>query len=134
MKIIQQRDLKTAITYHHSFSIKGNPGCGYVFDCDKDGNPTSLKSEAAKANYALCLSGFNSKGEALVDDGVEERECRWFTDRIGLCECGEQVYLNRFTNTCDCCNRDYNASGQELAPREQWFEGTDECWSDIQGL
>ena len=50
--------------------------------------------------------------------------------RIGLCQCGEEVILDHFTNTCEC-GRDYNRSGQELAPREQWGEETGESLSDI---
>lgn len=33
--------------------------------------------------------------------------------------CGERVYVDHFTNFCDC-GAMYNAFGQELAPVEQW--------------
>jgi hypothetical protein len=46
-------------------------------------------------------------------------------DRIGKCTCGRLVPFNHCTNTCDC-GRDYNSSGQELAPRSQWGEETGE--------
>lgn len=49
---------------------------------------------------------------------------------VGLCECGHQVKLLEFTNTC-VCGRDYNASGQLLAPRSQWGGETGESISDI---
>jgi len=51
-------------------------------------------------------------------------------ERIGECECGEHVYLTRFTNTCYDCATDYNMSGQRLAPREQWGYETGEHWTE----
>lgn len=50
--------------------------------------------------------------------------------RIGRCVCGFALELERFTNTCRC-GRDYNSSGQELAPRSQWGEDTSETVADI---
>ena len=55
-------------------------------------------------------------------------------DRVGKCPCGRKVYVidggySPFTTTCDC-GKDYNSSGQELAPREQWGEETGEHWSE----
>ncbi len=51
--------------------------------------------------------------------------------KFGKCTCGATVEFGRFTNTCHKCNRDYNSSGQELAPRSQWGEETGESLSDI---
>ena len=48
------------------------------------------------------------------------------------CVCGETVECSAFTNTCEC-GRDYNWSGQLLAPRSQWGEETGEHWSDCIG-
>ena len=45
--------------------------------------------------------------------------------------CGEWLSCAGFTNTCDNCHTDYNMSGQELAPREQWGEETGESVADI---
>ena len=46
------------------------------------------------------------------------------------CDCGEEVVCEHFTNTCSC-GRDYNFSGQLLAPRAQWGEETGEHLSNI---
>lgn len=54
----------------------------------------------------------------------------YLCDRIGKCECGEEIILDCFTNTCEC-GRDYNMSGQLLAPRSQWGYETGETASDI---
>lgn len=36
------------------------------------------------------------------------------------CDCGTTVYLDRFTNQCDGCEKLYNSFGQELAPPDEW--------------
>jgi hypothetical protein len=50
---------------------------------------------------------------------------------IGKCDCGNEVALRWFTNTCDKCHQNYNSSGQRLAPVEQWGEETGEHPTDI---
>ena len=56
---------------------------------------------------------------------------RLLSAAVGACNgCGSEVVLSGFTNTCDC-GKDYNMSGQELAPREQWGEETGESVADI---
>ena len=47
------------------------------------------------------------------------------------CDCGHNLQLYAFTNTCERCGRDYNSSGQGLAPRSQWGEETGESLGDI---
>jgi len=44
--------------------------------------------------------------------------------------CGVWLTCDGFTNTCSC-GKDYNFSGDLLAPREQWGEETGEHWTDI---
>ncbi len=46
------------------------------------------------------------------------------------CECGDELLCLRNTNTCSC-GRDYNMSGQELAPRSQWGQETGEHPVDV---
>lgn len=52
------------------------------------------------------------------------------TRSVIACSCGQEVLCMNFTNTCDC-GADYNMSGQQLAPREQWGEETGESVGDI---
>jgi hypothetical protein len=71
---------------------------------------------------------------------IQERETIRCTDgeyswtytqpRVGLCECGEEVDLDQWTNTCEGCDVDYDSSGSRLAPRSQWGVETGEHWSD----
>jgi len=48
------------------------------------------------------------------------------------CNCGEVLHTwDSFLNTCGSCGRDYNGSGQALAPRHHWGEETGEHWTDV---
>ena len=60
----------------------------------------------------------------------EKTGTEYLCDRIGECHCGRHIYLDSFTNTCEC-GADYNSAGQELAPRSQWGEETGESVQDI---
>ena len=61
---------------------------------------------------------------------IEKREGR--CPAIGECDnCGNQVELSGFTNTCERCGSDYNMGGDLLASRSQWGEETGEHLADI---
>ena len=45
--------------------------------------------------------------------------------------CGAWLLCHSFTNTCSHCERDFNSSGQLLAPRSQWGEETGESLPEI---
>lgn len=125
MKIISRAQNCEAFTYSLFFERKDCKGAGFAFDCDKDGNLLPM-SEQKRASLDACLaSGDYRESEVITWHN------RWREPAVGLCECGEEVYLDGFTNTCSGCGRDYNSAGQELAPREQWGEDTGESLADI---
>lgn len=66
--------------------------------------------------------------EPIVDERGEETG-DW-TDKIGRCDCGAEVYLHGWICPCDC-GREYNSAGQLLAPREQWGWETGEHPADV---
>lgn len=127
MKIIRHREHHEVAHYFLSFERLDHPGSGFSFPCDESGDVkvNELNPEARK-NYDNCLAG---KG---VEHGrLEEYHHHYVTSSVGICDdCGEEVELTGFTNTC-CCGADYNMSGQRLAPREQWGEETNESVEDI---
>lgn len=62
---------------------------------------------------------------------IQESINRQVLPAVGECDgCFAEVELHGFTNTCEC-GLDYNQSGQQLAPREQWGSETGESLSDI---
>lgn len=125
MKIIQQRERKHGEEYYLSYIWNDLAGAGFSFDCDKDGNVPAM-NPAAQENYDKCVSG----EYGVYFEGLMTRHWSYVEPAIGECYCGAHVTLHGFTNTCDECERDYNMSGQLLAPREQWGEETGEHWSD----
>ena len=125
MKIISERRTVEGVEYTLAFEWVDSPGAGFSFACDKDGNIDIESMPApARGNYEMCLA---NPGGKLRKCGVEAREWSYREPAVGLCECGRKVALEGFTNPCDC-GRDYNMSGQMLAPREQWGEETGEAW------
>lgn len=128
MKIIKRSDYGIGVSYSREFQYRFAPGSGFSFPCDESGK-MSLTNQAARDNFAKCLTGFVD-GAEVRDLGVRKYETPWRTYTVGLCECGEKVELSGFTNTCDC-GADYNMSGQRLADRSQWGEDTGEHPADI---
>ena len=130
MEIISERKQGIQISRQRSFHYKDDKGSGFSFDVDDKGQVIN-KNEAAAKNYAMCLTGMNTNGEVIIDDGIIEYKNRYTECAVGKCSCGELVYLDGFTNECRKCSADYNMSGQRLAPREQWGEETGEHPADI---
>jgi len=127
MKIIQEKEYHVDVQFVLSFNWNTGGG-GFGFNCDEQGNvDLGAMNEVARKNYLDCVSGAIKVHRV----GVERFENRWTSPRIGLCNvCGEEVYLDRFTNTCEC-GIDYNMSGQQLADRSQWGWETGETVADI---
>jgi hypothetical protein len=81
-------------------------GAGFSFECDKDGKVDVDKlPKAARENYDKCLA--NDHGHPISKGKVEEFEHSYMNPAVGECDCGEEVVLSGFTNTCDRCGADY---------------------------
>lgn len=130
MRIIQSREIIEGTNYFWVFEYTegSHKGSGFQFSLTPERRiDIDSMSPAAKSNYYLCVSGANG----IKDMGIVGHSHSYTAPAIGLCECGEEVSLDSFTNTCGECLRDYNMSGQLLADRSQWGEETGESLSDI---
>lgn len=131
MRIIQESRMVEVVSYQHHFDWEGKVNHGFAFECDENGNiDTEKKAPVALENYRKCVSGEYK----VVDRGIQRHVHTYREPRVGRCACHETVILDRFTNTCDGCGRDYNSSGQELASRSQWGEETGEHLADIERI
>lgn len=156
MKIIKKSSLCEVISYYRAFSLVGQGSCGFHFPCDQNGNIEEFANDSALNNYKSCLSGemkilqnpeykFNAEQQdyvyvpgsgstvncKIIDDGIVKYEHSYKEPAIGECNyCRREVVLSGFTNTCEC-GIDYNWGGQELAPREQWGDDTQETLGEI---
>jgi hypothetical protein len=61
---------------------------------------------------------------------IRKRDRKTRTPALLRCDCGCEVELRNFTNTCHDCGADYNTSGSRLAAREFWGEETGEHWTE----
>ena len=126
MQIISRRERIESVSYTLSWAWRDAPGAGFGFPCDEHGtlDEASLNS-CALANLRACRDG------SYAVDGPVVVSTRWsyMQPAVGLCSCGQEVQLDRFTNPCDC-GADYNGSGSLLTPRECWGEETGEHWTE----
>lgn len=134
MQILSQRQYITETYYELFYQWQDStPGHGMGFACDENGKVDMValeKKPAALDNYNKCLNGTH----AVKAPTIQKFQHSYSQPAIGKCDCGCEVQLDSFTNTCDHCNRDYNMSGQLLAPRCQWGEETGESFCDLQDL
>lgn len=124
-KRIRERS-RVEVTYQQLFFEDAKrPGAGYSFDCDANGVPTP--EAATKSSYKALVGG-----QTVGFKAPEVLTHHYSYSEPGAirCACRREVELHGFTNACDC-GRDYNMSGDLLAPRSQWGEETGESVADI---
>lgn len=99
------------------------PGWGFSFDCDAAGKVDETRLQpAALANLRAIRAG-TLPTTPLTVESHEERQT---VAAVMRCDCGAKFTLNdSWATGCDC-GREYNGSGQLLAPRSQWGEETGE--------
>ena len=127
---VEERELR------RRFHYVDEPGAGFSFPCDEQGNTSTNSvfpglSPAALANYALCLS--LTQAGRMVDEGlVMETWQRYEPPVIQCLRCqGEVTLSDAWLSTCPRCGADYNGSGQLLAHRSLWGEETGEHPADL---
>ena len=120
--ISPRRWIETVENRLHFNLMNGN--C-FSFPCDEKGKVDEASwPPAARDNFRSCVSGrFKVKrSERLEWVSVEK------IPAVLKCDCGKRVNLHSgWANECEC-GREYNGSGQLLAPREQWGEETGETF------
>lgn len=108
--------------FRRDFQAIGEPnGCGFSFECDADGNPTS-ENEGQKENFKYAIA----YPEKFKDLGAVHHVHEYTVPAHGTCDCGEIVYLtDQYLGACECpgCGRWYNLFGEELLPPEEWGNG-----------
>lgn len=123
--IIKESEHKVNVWYERVFDYEGEPGCGYGFPCDKDGNLSPDLLDVAYDNYKKCLAGVEHNGKKLIDKGVVKYEQGYREPAQLKCNCGEVISLvNEYLGACSCpkCGQWYSLSGQELLPPKMWEE------------
>jgi hypothetical protein len=123
MKVTKQSEMVELTEYFHQYRWPDYPGSGFIFPSDADGEIDES---------GLCLEARENLATARAecrDTGVMAYTHHYRESAEGICDCGRTIVLDcPWVNTCDHCGREYNGSGQELAPREQWGEETGESF------
>lgn len=114
-----------------NFHYVDEPGAGFSFPCDSQGNLLPGLSPTALSNYDTCLR--LAEAERMVDEGVvDEVQSHYEPPVIQCLRCQSEVTLaDAWLSTCSRCGADYNGSGQLLAPRHLWGEETGEHPADL---
>lgn len=113
----------TVIEYRREYEWPNRPGAGYSFPCDRHGN--IILTDTLAINVERCET-MAARGE-ILDLGIVEHVHHDVKPAHGKCDCGRTVWLDHDHGYgCGCdCGRNYNLSGQELAPMSQWEERID---------
>src|SRR5215510_4504784 len=123
-EIIQPRRRWEEVEYDLTYVHRESGQIWFGFPCDKQGRVLVHKlAGLAYENYEACVKGSNGMKRGAV------REYRWERTLAAVlrCDCGTHVELHDpLTNTCRTCGREFNMSGQLLAPRSQWEDRFDE--------
>jgi hypothetical protein len=124
MERISNRQVSFVDVHYHKWATTDGIG-GFNVDCTETGEVT--------AEHAEDFAKFRADETAgkLIYCGVVTYTRKEVKAAIIKCNCGQEVYLHGFTNTCEC-GADYNMGGQRLAPRDQWGEETGEHYSDCE--
>ena len=158
MKIISERYIEEIVSYEREFEYKSSKfiGSGFSFPSDEYGNVDVTKlTDSGLKSYNDCILGkitvtrgqqwiYNADNdyvpvpgtgsrtvEDIVDLGVRKSIHSYTHAAVCQCDCGNEIQLSHFTNTCEVCERDYNMSGQLLSDRSTWGSETGEHLSDI---
>lgn len=129
-------ETKRELFYH---PVGDNSG-GYSYDIDEDGHfvRNDYWDYKPDEEWVLHLARIITRSVLLDNDpewvkDIRVYEASYWEPSMWICHCGEEIYGNGPGDDfgCDNCHRDYNAFGQELAPREQWGYETGEHYVDI---
>lgn len=110
------------------YSSRKNVGSGYSFPCDYESHER-IPHPSSDESYAYCVSEAAKENGEMIYDGIVNYSRYYREPAYGTCVCGVEVVLYADYGhgiACPGCNRIYNMSGQELAPRSQWEDRYDE--------
>jgi hypothetical protein len=131
-ELLRYPEIVTSVRYTLCFDRHAPDTGGFAFECSADGlvDESSL-NPAAAANLARC----RANPECFRPAYVNRYEWTYKEPGVVRCVCGAEVELaSTWANSCEVCDREYNGSGQLLAPRSQWGEETGETSADFIGL
>jgi hypothetical protein len=120
--ILRYSEMKLEYDYFLEFKLNDGTSRAFSFPCNEAGDLNSIPEEAQE-NLNKCLDGTYD----VTRRGVVRYERSYRVPALARCECGKKLELCGDT-VCERCHREYNGSGQLLAPRHMWGEETGESF------
>ena len=105
------------VSWRLNYTLTFHRGAGWSFDCDEKGNINESKlTKAGKSNLDMCRNG-----QYTVDPPeISKRDRIYYSPMVIQCQCGKTLAVSdSWENPCEC-GRNYDGSGNELAPRALW--------------
>ena len=124
MDIIKKYQRVTVTRYGLFYERKDDPGLGYNFPCDENGD---ILEEEMQLEGRESLKECLQEKEKYLPPVIQVYVHSYNENAIGRCNCGNAVELYTDTNECGKCGRLYNLVGQSLAPYSQWKDE----WNEI---
>jgi hypothetical protein len=122
-KLIRRRRRVEVSEHRLEFDRLDEPGRGYSFECDAEGNvDRDGMNEAARDNYDRA----RANAHLFAEPYVLTLHRHYYESAVAACSCGRHVTLDGDTNRCERCGAFYNGGGQRLADPSQWGEETGE--------
>lgn len=104
MRIISPRHVERIEEYSYNFDLLDNPGAGYSFPCDKEGNLFLGLNPAAAENLVACATGKYKVGTPYIRDLSRD----YTHEEIRECEvCHAGAYMDRKCGVfvCSSCEQ-----------------------------
>lgn len=123
MEIIREPYVEEDVYYTLDYDIKGDPGSGFTFPCDNEGNIGQL-NEAAEESYHFCQQHIDNYNGPFIRKHIT----RYRHGATIKCDCGNIFELqNQYYGACQCenCQQWYNLFGQYLTDPEYWDKSCD---------
>ena len=120
-KIIRESRRVTEKYKRLEYTLKSDPGAGFSFDCDDNGNIIFQPEfeDAQKESYQYVQDNINLYDGPFINTYSHS----YRENAIALCECGEEIELyDEYMGACECpnCNRWHNLFGQTLKAPTEW--------------
>lgn len=117
MEVMKESYVETSVYFTFEFDRKDDPGSGFSFPCDEDGN-INVSNEGAAKNLEYCR-----KNAEDFYKHIKKHEDHYRHGATGKCDCGEIFELmDQYMGACQCpkCGRWFNIFGQELKDPCVW--------------
>ncbi len=122
MEMIKESYVETEVYYTYDYNLKKEPGAGFSFSCDEEGNV--MLNDMTESSYQYVQEHI----ERFDGPFVRKHVTKYRHGATIKCNCEEVFELtNQYYGACKCpkCGQWYNLFGQYLTDPECWDQTID---------